>query len=235
MHLFKIEPGFIDNGRITVEKDDLIHIKKVLRKGAGDLLYFTDSRNIYKARIEKIESRRIICLITEKKEITAPGTVALDLYIALIQFSRFEQMLNDATQLGVRAIYPVRTEYTQNYAIPPDKFKRWEKIIQEAANQSFNPVPPILDQRVRELDQTSQTGKTKILLYPQAEESLKQVLSRSTDREISLYIGPEAGFSPKEMEWARSRQFHTARLPGLIMRAETAVVSAISSILFYFN
>ncbi len=232
MHLFRIEKSnFIAPDMIKITNNDYMHIKKSLRKDKGDYIFTTDGIHIYKCQIKSIEKDSLSAGIISKKQVSGPQKAKISLFAGLIKFSNFELILDYATQLGVVEIYPVITEYTQNRTVNTNKINRWEKIINEASKQSFNPVPPVLKDVVLFRDVLQRIG-LNILLHPYAENNIKEVLSKEKPDRINIYIGPEAGFSEHEIKLAKENKIDIVKLPYNILRSETAVISLISNILF---
>ena len=74
-------------------------------------------------------------------------------------------------------------------------------------------------------------GSLKIILSPTAIKSLNEV-SYNTGQDIKVLIGPEGGFSKKELELATLKNFLPIKIGPRILRTETAPIS-IMSILQY--
>lgn len=237
MHLFHIKENDIRGGEAALGKEETRHIHKVLRMKKGDTLFLTDSRMIYEARITEIREDGLKAGLIRKREAATGIRTDLHLYVALVRFPCFERILDEATQLGVRKIIPLRTEYTQNIPVRPDRFSRWQKIMRQAARQCFNPAPPVLLPEIIPFPRAVPEKGFSLLLDPYAEKNLKEVLSlrRGGKEPLCLFVGPEAGFSPKELEQAEEKGMARARLPSFILRTETAVLSALSDIIFYYD
>ena len=66
-------------------------------------------------------------------------------------------------------------------------------------------------------------------LHPEGED-FKRYIARIDLSSIAVFIGPEGGFSPKEIELFKSYNIPMVSLGSQILRAETAVI-AVSSLL----
>ena len=137
---------------------------------------------------------------------------------APVKGDRSELVVQKLTELGVDVIVPLTTERS---------VVRWEgervarnhgrhvRIVREAAMQSRNPRPPRVEP-LRSLDRFLAEWPDAALADPDGTVGLEVIGSLP-----SLAIGPEGGFSPAELEGRP-----TVRLPGRILRTETAAIAA---------
>lgn len=235
MHLFKIDNNNSDNDHIYIKGNNFFHIIKVLRGKVDNIIYAKDTSYIYKLKIVNILKDSLQCLILSKEAIKNSQPFQVQLFLAIIKFSNFELILNSITQLGVNKIIPMQTEFTQKYDLSSNRISRWQKIIQEACKQSFNVQEPLLAE-TQNFKSAIQEQGINILFHPDA-ISLKDQLSGLKDKFslINIFIGPEAGFSVNEIEMAKQNKSFIVSLPYPVLRTETAVIVAISNILFFYS
>jgi 16S rRNA (uracil1498-N3)-methyltransferase len=160
----------------------------------------------------------------------------VDLLIALVKFDRFEWCLEKATELGVRNIVPMVAARSDKalVAAAEKRQARWEKIVAESAQQSRRVWPPKLESAVKaDAAFARERAELKILLSEQAEAaSLRDVLGAKPSNSVALAIGPEGGWTDAELDSARKAGFAEASLGQLILRTETAVLSALAIVNF---
>jgi 16S rRNA (uracil1498-N3)-methyltransferase len=118
-----------------------------------------------------------------------------------------------------------------------DKVRRWQEIAQSAAKQSDRPMPA----EIRPLCTLKELlallrgePALKILLWEQeAKRSLKDLLcSGSPASRIVALVGPEGGFTEREVKEAGEAGFVSVSLGARILRAETASISLVTIIQF---
>ncbi len=223
---------------VTIEGDDAHHIKNVLRLGTGDSIIVCDGKG-----------REALCQITtlQKSYATAEvKTVAVSdvepitqmhVYPSLSKGERFEWMLQKLTELGVRSITPVLSEYC--VAKEPDsaKIQRWQRIILEAAKQCGRACLPELRQVVSFSDAIGESkryeGCKALFCYENERNSLRNALSGASQGKIVLVLsGPEGGYSDNEAIKAVQAGWESVSLGKIILRCETAPLAAVSAILF---
>jgi 16S rRNA (uracil1498-N3)-methyltransferase len=115
------------------------------------------------------------------------------------------------------------------------KQERWRRVIQEAAEQSGRGRLPLLHPPLPFEKACQEARGLSLLPYEEEREtSLRQALwSRGgCYGEVNLFIGPEGGFSPSEVESARGWGVITVSLGPRILRAETAGLVAAAAILY---
>jgi 16S rRNA (uracil1498-N3)-methyltransferase len=151
-------------------------------------------------------------------------------------------VVRQSTELGVTQIYPVMSD--RSLLQPSDhKLARWQRIAQEAAEQSERVNGPEIfapaDFRdcLAQLDQISlKTDSSKDLRYlcaartesPHLLKQLQVDLASANLRGVTLAIGPEGGWTSDEITVARTWGYEVVSLGSVILRAVTAPVAALS-------
>jgi len=134
---------------------------------------------------------------------------------APVKGDRADLVVQKLTELGVDEIVPLITERSvvrwdgERAARHRERHRR---IVREAAMQSRNPWPPTVEAQLP-LDQFLAARPGAALADPDGTAPL--------ERPMAVAIGPEGGFAPGELEGRT-----TVRLPGRILRTETAAIAA---------
>ena len=109
--------------------------------------------------------------------------------------------------------------------------ERWKKILLEASQQCRRVRIPVLAD-VSEPGRAFASFKDglRVMLSERADAPpLRKVLEGRRAAKAILAIGPEGGWTDAELEAARRCGFLEASLGRLILRAETAVITALAS------
>lgn len=233
---FFISPGQILEPFITITGEDSRHIAVVLRMKAGERLLLCDGRGAeYTATITSIGRSEIKTNIVSRSRRNIPGPPIL-LGQGIPKSDKMDLIMQKATELGVSSIVPLVTERTIVKLKDEEKrLLRWGKICREAAMQSNRPDIPRVEEILlfRDFIQGLAPDPHALLLLPWEEgtEPIKNVLRKHGQiKKVSVLIGPEGGFSPKEAELAREKGFHAVSLGPNILRTETAAIAAVSMI-----
>ena len=147
-------------------------------------------------------------------------------------------MLQKCTETGAATFIPVISSRSlvQDVAETNKKTTRWEKIIQEAAEQSGRGRIPELKPAASLAQAVLQGQGKKIMLWEQERSTtLRQALSgvpANHSAEIALLVGPEGGFSEEEVQLSRKSGWQPVSLGPRILRMETAAIVATALVIY---
>jgi 16S rRNA (uracil1498-N3)-methyltransferase len=216
----------------VVEGETAHHLGRVLRAQAGQLYELSDGIAVWLGRIESVARDRIQFALLE--EIPAhPPAVDLILLLSIVKFDSFEWAIEKATELGVGMIVPVAASRSEKalLAASGKRLDRWEKIVVEASQQSRRVRVPAISTplRLREaFNQAYPLGAKVILSERSNAPAFREILCPVTVSQATLAIGPEGGWTDEELTSAGEAGFREASLGKLILRTETAVVTALA-------
>ena len=240
---FFIESKNVHNNRITIsDAENYRHIAKSLRAKAGEKLLLIDENQIqYETIIKNINSKEIICEITNFYP--SKRDLDFDLFLAQSPLRSDAQLtiMEKATELGVRAVYPIITD---NCALADSvlvkKHEKWQKIMYEASKQCERAKVPVCysPQKLNSLLESEKFDNILVLAERSEEISLKEYLNQNPiqkGEKVLIIIGPEGGFSQKEFEYFKSKKLSLITLGDLILKAETAVIVSLGNIIYEYK
>ena len=147
--------------------------------------------------------------------------MAIHLAMSIINLDKFDIVLQKATELGVRSIIPLVTDRVEIRAERyRGKAERWRKIVFEAVKQSGRAVIPVVEEP-QPLDEIVKRDGLKIVFDADAAAAQQQHGNAAT-----IFIGPEGGWSERELQLAREHGCAFERLGIRRLRAETAAIVA---------
>ena len=236
-HFFIDSNNKTDNKIIISDADNYRHIARSLRAGCGEKLLLIDENQIqYETKISEINSKEVICEI--EKSYLSKRDLEFDLYLAQSPLRSDAQLtiMEKATELGVRGVYPV---FTDNCALRVNKQEKWQKVMFEASKQCERAkIPTCFAPTTFEEILQKDFDKIIVLAERSTEKSLKQYLSENPTKKgerILAIIGPEGGFSQKEFDYFRSKNLPLISLGDLILKAETAVIVTLGDIVYEYQ
>lgn len=226
---------YIKENIITIKGEDFHHIKNVLRKKVGDIVEISDFGWQYKAEIFLINSDSIKLKILEKS-ILPPQEVKIRLFQSIPK-GKMEDLLAKTTELGVWEFYPIITERTiVKIDEKEKKLEKWNKIIIENAKKVGIPTPMRLPNIVNlsEINKFISQDEPKIVFWECEEENNLYSFLKKIDstKPINILIGPEGGFSMREIELLKKSGWTTISLGKRIYTVETATLVSIANILY---
>jgi 16S rRNA (uracil1498-N3)-methyltransferase len=229
-----------DGASATLRGDAAEHLGRVLRAEPGQLYELSDGERVWLGRVESVgllkrgENRIEFSLV--EPVAARESALQVDLLIALVKFDRFEWCLEKATELGVRNIVPIVAARSEKALVgaAEKRHARWEKILLESAQQSRRVRPPKIEAAMKaDTAFAGERAELRILLSENAgAASIRNVLGGKSSNSVALAIGPEGGWTDAELDAARVAGFAEASLGQLILRTETAVLSALAIVNF---
>ena len=169
------------------------------------------------------DARRDLVLEVEGHRIAPPIRPELHIFSATPKGPRLDKMIDQLSQVGAASWTALETEW--GVVDPGDrKLDRIERIAVESAKQSARPWVMRSGAHAT-LDQALAPGGG-VVAHAEAPS-----YSPTGAQEIRLFIGPEGGFSPRELEHARRAGAAFASFGPHVMRIETAAVAAAAVVL----
>ncbi len=234
MEHFYTPKKFITKNSLLIEGDEANHLKKVLRKNSGDIIRVTDGENsLYECSIENISGEKIECKIISRIEETFEPKIKIHLFPALLKSTeRFGFMIEKSVELGVHEIHPVISEHVEVKSA--DKTKRWNTISLSAMKQSQRCYLPKVNPPV-DFETAIKNCGTELKLIAHEKtftfssplifgKSMFQPAGKLEMVSIAVFIGPEGGFSEKEIALAESYGAKIISLGKRKLRSETASI-----------
>lgn len=223
LHRFIDNFALDDRNVVISDKGFCAQIVRVLRLRTGMEIILADGRlNEARARILAATPSRVEVEIIERFQNTAEPRRKVFLYCSILRRENFEWAAQKATEAGASVIIPVIAERTVKYSFKEDRVRT---IIREAAEQSGRGIVPELwssmtfDEAIRHAATADQA-----LLFDDGGEPFVP-LSFVVESAI-LWIGPEGGWTQREVEAAQREGFSVLSLGATTLRAETAALVA---------
>jgi 16S rRNA (uracil1498-N3)-methyltransferase len=239
MHRFFLKNFEQIEDEIKIFDPEQVHqIKNVLRLKPGNEIAVFDSNGRQFLIILESLNDIIVGKVLKKIKKNIEPKIKITLYQSLLKKDNFEWVIKQGTGLGVNKFVPIITERSIVRQVSEEKFKRWQKIAQEAAEQSGRIKIPEITQPINFksiFKNISQEKSLNLIAQPNNRTRLKQVLAKKKFGMVNLLIGPEGGFTLEEIKLAKKFGFLPFSFCPRILRAEFAGLAIISAILFHFR
>ena len=217
------------NNIIVLNKTDTHYLKNVMRCKKNDQInLFNENDQEFYSKILEIKKYETILEIFE---LSTNTEIINDLYLifSLVKKNKMDFIIQKATELGVRKIFPILTERSSIRGINPS---RMVAIAKEASEQSNRISIPEISNLMTLQELLEQWDKKRSILY--ADEILKinknlTILNRKNFVKSSLLVGPEGGFSPEENDMLKTYKYvFPISFGETILRSDTAVIVGLS-------
>lgn len=241
MRLFLLNSNYDGSSLYTLSSKETKYLEKVLRLEVGISFTAKDKdENYYKATL--LENAILKLEKTENPEETLLDSLSpysgpffpIDIYISILKGKKNETVVRQLTEIGVRKIVFVSSQYVQEKDFSSHQKERLDTIRKEAVQQSGGKAP-IIEGPIS-FDEAIEKAEGKVLLLHQSlrgkTSSLKEVFCNEnfTEKTVSCFVGPEGGFSDTECNKAELSNAVPVLLNTNILRSETSAVYIASAI-----
>lgn len=252
---------FIDKISETVEitGKDANHLANSLRAKKGDQIVAIDKNgNAATLELTNFESEKIYAKLVSEITKAENFNVQVTLADCLPKQNKFDYIVEKATELGVDKLQPLISDRT--IARPGNlraktKVERWSRIAKEAAEQcARDTLPKIgsiqdisdwlkeIEPNLVKFENGKFNGKGVLLLFcyeKETEDNLAKVLRQykkiEGEKNIVILIGPEGGFSEREVRSIRNLGGVSVSLGQTILKTDTAAISALAIVQYELN
>lgn len=214
---------------------ELHHLRDVLRINAGEqILLFNGKGEDALAKIISISSRQVNVKILSIEK-TMPIEPAIILACAIPKKSKFEMIVEKATELGVAAIIPLKTKRTE-LNLNNDRLKkkelRYHAVAVNASKQSKRSIIPDIYPITNFESAIRQLKNDTVIFTPSLFDKTRNILDAFSNvvkpKKIAFLIGPEGDFTEEEYSFANKNGCIGVSLGKTILKVETAAICAIA-------
>lgn len=220
-------------------------IRRVLRLKAGDEILILDGMgNLYRCALTSLGPNLVRAEILVCEKATGEPAIKVTVGLPLIKGDRFDWAIQKLTELGASRVVPLTCERTVVKGPSTGKLPRWQLIARESAEQCERPTiphivsPTALVDLVTNPDTITGGGVELSLICAERRKApLLQSLLHSRresgkhPNHTLILIGPEGGFSDREVTMAGDAGFAQVSLGPRILRAETAAIYSLSLVM----
>jgi 16S rRNA (uracil1498-N3)-methyltransferase len=221
------------------------HHLRVRRIELGETFpIFDGNGQVAKAKLLSLSGKSGSAQLSEIRTDTHRETpYAITLAQGLAGGDKMDWIVEKAIETGAQVITPLQCERSilkLTRASDQDRAQKrlthWKGIIQAACEQCDRTVLATLEP-IKSFDDYLMESKPvlKLLLSPDATQSLYSVLCQNEPQDVILMIGPEGGHSPEEEARAQAAGYQIVSLGERVLRTETAGVVAITAVHSVWN
>lgn len=219
--------------------DEGRHLTRVMRLSVGDHIAVFDGRgHEFRAIVAYADRSGVRVVLEDALQPPPEPLVRLTLVQSVIKGDRMDDVVRDATMLGVAAVQPIvtaRTTVTLAALSQERVLQRWRRVAVSSAKQCRRARLPEIRRAVDfsrwlVLDPTA----TRLLLLEPGAGGASRVRAlgeRDRPEEAALIIGPEGGWTAEERDFAIERGCVPITLGPLTLRADAVALAAISALM----
>ena len=237
MPRFFVNKSNIEENKIIIDGVDAHHIARSLRMAEGEEVVVCDGEGAeYRCTLSRIRDEECECQVIEALKSNTESPVRITLCMAYPKGDKLETVIQKAVELGCDRIIP----FESSRCIKRPKAEKAEKqtarlqrIAEEAAKQCGRArIPEVLSPlSFKQMLQIASQSELSLLCYENEDgRSIKDELSGTDKKSISIIVGAEGGFAREEADMAVEAGCVSVTLGNRILRCETAPLYVLTAI-----
>lgn len=238
---FILSPEALQQEPVCLTGTDARHAR-VLRLQSGDEVRLCDGQGReWSARIAGVTPQALVLGALAPLAVQSEPALQVTLYQGLARGDKLELIVQKGTELGMARLVPMVTAHSQlRLEAASPKRLRWQEIARQAARQCGRTRVPEVAAPLSFAQALTEGLSAEVAIMPferaGAEHSWKrQLASKAQVSTVSLFIGPEGGFSDQEMDLALAAGVKGVSLGPRILRSETAGLITVALALFQWG
>lgn len=230
--------AIIERGEVILTETDAFHLLSVLRVQNNEHIEVVYEGKLFECIVEKTYPLRITVL----QEINEVHNLPLDitLFVCMTKKDKPETVIDQATEMGVKEIVLVEANRSVVKLDEDQIIKRlirYRRVAMSAATQSkrldvpeitYLPFKNIFDYKPFDYMFIGDANDKAI----KVNKKLPQF--KRGDR-IAIIVGPEGGFTDKELDLAAQKGTISINISSFVLRSEVAAVSFLSIVNYFGN
>lgn len=247
MQRYFVENNFDAQDELIISGENAKHISKVMRMQQGDKVIIVTHEVAYISEIVQLDES--VTVRNTREVVPSPEMpLRVDIACGLPKGDKLEWIAQKGTELGMHALIPFvaqRSIVKWDEKKGEKKTERWQKIVQEAAEQSHRTIVPAVHQpkSFKQLLAMLYNYDAVFLADEEDAKQLERISFASKLRELKskdcprilCIFGPEGGIARQEAESLLAAGAKTMSLGPRILRAETAPLYALAAISYEFE
>lgn len=239
MPRFFVSDPIIAQREIILSGQEARHIQRVLRLGVGDRVdIFDGTGKEYRGRITRQDHQAVTVRILETTMPDRETPLTVIMGQSLIKGKKMDFVIQKATEIGVTEVIPFvssRSVTRLEGLKMEQRVNRWRRIAVESSKQCGRVVPLRVEMVLRfdEILKRASARAQRIILWERGRGNLRSFFrgkpwSSNASQGFYFIVGPEGGFSEREVRQAEEAHFIPVRLGSRILRVETAGLTFVS-------
>jgi len=219
------------NNVISLNKEQFHHLVNVCRlKPKNKLEVVVNNTRLILVKIKHIDLNQFHVDILDQWSLNTSRQIPIQLMQSLPKQDKLTDICRTCTEVGVQKFHPIVTDFCDVKSLSDNKLKRVKMAIESAAKQSKQSAVPTITpiMKITDIFDTVRfnPASLKLVAYENSNESLKNIVT-NIPKEVVIAIGPEGGFSEKDIDIFMENDFIPFSLGNHILRTEHAGFASI--------
>ena len=229
MNRFFLNKEINKDEQIIIEGDNFHHCIIVLKHKVGDnILVFDKKEDEFLCKIIGIKKESMMIqaqYLRPKKTVNEPD---INVYQSIPKGKTIENIIEKSVELGVKEFIPIISSRTIKKS--REVKERWLEIVKTATKQcGRNDIMKIHEPlQYSDIFKKNNSG-LKIIFYENSKNKINHEILEP-NKNISLIIGPEGGFTNEEIILANNNGFIDMSLGNTVLKSNTALILGVGII-----
>jgi RsmE family RNA methyltransferase len=236
VNIVLLDPAELHEGRASLDGDRSRHVREVLGASVGTKLRIgIVDGPLGHAEVVSIDGERVTISCTLDAE--PPARPSIDLVLALPRPKVLARLFAPLAQLGVDRIvltsaWKVEKFYFDAHVLRPEEHV--PKLLEGLAQAKDTRVPIVTVHRSltflieHELDALVPEAALRLHADPAATSPLEARINDARPSRLVLAIGPEGGFTAREVRMLEAHRFHGVGLGARVLRSDVATIALLA-------
>lgn len=216
----------------VIEQPQAHYIRNVLRLKPGhQLQFFTASGQQYNAIIAEVNKHDVVIKdMSACSDVVSQSRLQITLIQGISSSDRMDYTIQKAAELGCQLIQPVITEFCSHRIAAhkyDKKLQHWRGVAISACEQSGR-VDIMQVNAIKPLTEVLSAYPAGLYLEPTAKQFIHDIPD-SLQQQCAIYIGPEGGFSPTELNRFEQQDYVGIKMGDRVLRTETMAPVVLSA------
>src|SRR5262245_40695279 len=221
-------------------EEEARHLSQVLRLRVGDdVAVFDGMGREFRARVDRIARDGAIVRLIEEQVPAAEPAVRVTLAQAALKGEKMDDVVRDATMMGVAAIEPLVTEHTVAHLKPGQAPERWRRIAVASAKQCRRAVVPHIGEGTAFADWIARDASPMRVMLVEPSVSFEgppvSTVAGYRPASVTILIWPEGGWSPAEVASAVAAGYIPITLGRRTLRADAMPIVAMGVLQYLWS
>ena len=218
----------VSGNRASLTGDHARHLAQVLRAQVGQQFDISTGAEVRRGKVTSVNPDRVEFELGDF--VAQSEQVRITVAISIFKFDRMEWAIEKCAELGVARIIPVIAGRTEKHLAlaAAKRAERWRRIVQQAAEQSRRTSSPEIAEPIKFGELLAVAGETKVVLSEAEQEVMLKDAIPENANSVLLAFGPAGGWTEQELAAFDEAGWTSVSLGNTILRAETAVISAVA-------
>ncbi|MGO1540814.1 MAG: 16S rRNA (uracil(1498)-N(3))-methyltransferase [Luteimonas sp.] len=230
-----IDAPLAPGARIALPETAAQHLLRVLRLREGDAcVLFNGDGHDYDARIVSAGKRGGEAEVLAARPVDNESPLRITLVQGIARGEKMDLILQKSTELGVAAFLPAssqRSEVKLDAERAEKRLAHWRTVVASACEQSGRArLPDVAPPASLEAAVAALADNGPRLLLDPFADATTATLEPPAGTSITVAVGPEGGWSPRDRGTLQSNGFTGIRLGPRVLRTETAGLAAIAAL-----